>query len=214
MNKIQLFLLLIFLSFSNATIAQNVKPTFKQLTFVTYRPSGKGDKKFIRIEILMNINNDGMMHRMFNIYYDYFGDLSYTGMLGGDTTYRVPDSLVLKLNEILADNKNMVQQTEFRKLPNGVKFNGPYEFVSCTNKQGDIQNLIITDIYDKNIEFRNILRKLLRMRSQVNRRSEPIFRDPALEATILKYHNDCKNLPEIIPISPGNLEIADPGVKH
>ncbi len=212
MNKIRLLLFVICLFFAGAAIAQNVKPEFKKFLYVIYRPSGTGSNKFVRIETAMEINSDGIMHRKFNIYYDYSGNLSFTGVLGGDTTYRVPDSLILKLNKIFADSKNLKQQTEFKKLSNNAHFYGPYEFISCTNSQGDVYNLVTADMYNKNIEFRDVLRKLLRMRSRVNRNSGSIFRDPELEATILKYHNACKNLPESEDL--GSLQVADPGVNH
>jgi len=212
MNKIKLLLFIICLSFASVVIAQNVKPEFKKLLYVIYRPSGTGINKFVRVETTMEINSDGIMHRKFNIYYDYSGNLSFTGVLGGDTTYHVPDSLILKLNKIFADNKNLEQQTEFKKLSNSTHFYGPYEFISYTNSQGDVHNLVTADMYNKNIEFRDVLRKLLRMRSGVNRNFGPIFRDIELEATILKYHNGCKNLPKSEDM--GNIQVADPGVKH
>jgi hypothetical protein len=41
--------------------------------------------------------------------------------------------------------------------------------------------------------------------------NEPIIRDQQLEATILKCHSNCKNLPQLQFM---NFEIKDPLIKH
>ena len=84
--------------------AQQTKPEFKKFTLVSYRPSGKGDKKFIRIEDCIYIDGEGIMRKTYNIFEDYYGDLSFKGFMG-DTTYRLPDSLIVMMNKVFADSK-------------------------------------------------------------------------------------------------------------
>jgi hypothetical protein len=211
MCKTRLLFSFIFLSISYNVTAQDVKPEFKKFVYATYRASGIGNKKVIRPEVIMEVNSEGVMHRFFNFYFDNSANLSFNGGLAGDTTYQVPDSLISKLNEVFDNKPNLVQQTEFRKLHQKQNYYGPYIFISFTDNNGVTHNLILADLFDTNIEFRGILIKFLRDRSHMNRDHAPVVRDQPLEATILKCHNNCKNLPQL---KFENFEVADPGVKH
>ena len=212
MNLIKLLPIAIFFSVVSFSVqAQNVKPEFKKFVFVTYRASDIGNKKVLRPETIMEVNGEGTMHRFSNTYFDNSANLSFTGVLVADTTYQVPDSLISKLNKVSEDKTNLIQPTEFRKSHKKQDYHGPYMFISLSDNNGGIHNLIIADLFDINIEFRKILIKFLYERSKMNRGNEPIIRDQQLEATILKYHGNCKNLPQLQFI---NLEVADPLIKH
>lgn len=212
MNLIKLSLSLVFFSVVSFSVqAQNVKPAFKKFVFVTYRASDVGNKKVIRPEAIIKVGSDGIMHRISNTYFDNSANLSFTGILVADTTYQVPDSLMSKLNRVFEDKSNLVQPTEFRKLHKKQSYYGPYMFISFIDNDRSTHNLIIADLFDRNIEFRNILIKFLYEHSKMNRGNEPVMRDKQLEATILKYHDECKNLPQL---QFENLEIADPLIKH
>jgi hypothetical protein len=64
-----------------------------------------------------------------------------------------------KLSKIFEDKPNLVQPTEFRKSHKKQDYCGPYMFISFTDNNGGMDNLIIADLFDINIEFRNILIK-------------------------------------------------------
>jgi hypothetical protein len=213
MNLIRLsFIAVILCAFSISTQAQSVKPAFKKFVYVTYLASSIGNKKTIRPEVIMELNSEGFIHRFFNIYFDNSANLSfYKAILGGDTTYRVSDSLISKLNKIFEEKTNLIQPKEFRKSHKREDYHGPYMFISLTDNNGGIHNLIIADLFDINIEFRNILINFLYERSKMNRGNEPLVRDGELEVTILKYHSTCKNLPQLKFI---NLEVKDPLIRH
>jgi hypothetical protein len=211
MSNTKLLFSFVFLSISCTVAAQNVKPEFKKFVYVTYRASSIDNKKIIRPEAIMEVNSDGIMHRFFNIYFDNSANLSFRGMLGGDTTYQVADSLISKLNKIFKDKSNLVQPREFKKSNKSGDYYGPYMFIQFTDNNGSTYELIIADLFDRNIEFRTILIKFLRERSNMNRGNETIVRDQQLEATILKFHINCKSLPQL---QFRNLEIADPLIKH
>jgi|GEM_PF-1000758 len=213
MNLIKQSLLIAFIDLVSFSVqAQNVKPAFKKFVYVTYSASSISNKKTIRPEVIMELNSEGIMHRFFNIYFDNSANLSFYGaILGGDTTYRVSDSLISKLNKIFEKKTNLIQPTEFRKSHKKEDYHGPYMFISFTDNNGGIHNLIIADLFDINIEFRNILINFLYERSKMNRGNEPLVRDGELEVTILKYHSTCKNLPQLKFI---NLEVKDPLIKH
>ncbi len=212
MNLIRLPLVAAFFSIiSFSSQAQNVKPEFKKFVYVTYQASDIGNKKVIRPEAIMEMNDEGTMHRFSNTYFDNSANLSFTGILVADTTYQVSDSLMSKLNKVFEDKTNLIQPTEFRKSHKKQDYHGPYIFISFTDNNGGIHNLIIADFFDINIEFRKILIKFLYERAKTNRGNEPIIRDKQLEAMILKYHSNCKNLPQLQFI---NLEVADPLIKH
>src|ERR1700741_3651768 len=99
MNKIKLLFILIFLAFVAIANGQKVKPEFRKFIMVAYRPSGNGNKKFIRIEDYLEISNDGVFHCSTNHFEDYYGYLSFKGAMS-DTTYRMPDSLILMINKV------------------------------------------------------------------------------------------------------------------
>jgi hypothetical protein len=214
MNLIKLSLIAVFFNVvSFSAQAQNVKPKFKKFVYVTYRTSDTGNKKTIRPEVIMELNSEGILHRFFNIYFDNSANLSLNNaILGGDTIYRVSDSLISKLNKVFEYKPNLVQPTEFRNQHKKQEYYGPYMFISFTDSNGSNHNLVIADLFDVNVEFRKILVNFLHERSKMNRGNEPLVRDGELEETILKYHSNCKNLPQLKFIN--NLEVKDPLIKN
>jgi hypothetical protein len=196
MNLIRLFLIVAFFSvFSFSVQAQNVKPKYKKIILVTYRPSGTGSREFIRIESYAEINENGIVHDVYNVFEDYYGDLTFKGYMG-DTTYKIPDSLVTILNKVFNGSKKLKQHNINSKTDPIEHFAGPFEFLSYSTANAN-DNLVIVTQEFLDQELNGALDKLFRLPFASIHVQGKVYRNKSLEARILLYHKACKCAPVI-----------------
>lgn len=198
MNLIKISVLAAFLCvFSTSIQAQNVKPKFKKIILVTYRPSGTGDKEFIRIENYTEINAVGIVHNVYNAFDDYYGDLTFKGYMGDTTyTYKISDSLIIALNKVFNGSKKLKQHNiNSKKDPTG-HFAGPFQFLSYNTENAE-DNLVIISQGFLDQELRGVLDKLFRLHFASIHVQGKVYRNKTLEAKILLCHEACKCAPVI-----------------
>jgi len=205
MNLIKLSLILAFFCLVSFSVqAQNVKPKFKKLQFIVYYPDNRTDNKYVWITSLLEIDQQGLLHHLSNFYLDNFVK---------DTTYHAPDSLIVKVNDLLNNGKNLESHRIFNKMPRPLS--GPLVFINYTNENNKSDKIIFVDGFvDKDLEklVINLRHIALPQTKQVGK----VYRNKPLEALIFKYHLACKYIPKSNDEAPkvNKLEVADPSVKH
>jgi hypothetical protein len=214
MNLIKLSLITAFFSVVAFSVkAQNVKLKYKKIILVTYRSSGKGSREFIRIESYKEINANGVVHDVYNVFDNYYGDLTFKGYMG-DTTYKVPDSLVSILNSLFNGRKKLKEHSLNNKTSTIKHFAGPFEFLNYSTENHD-DNLVIVTQEFLDQELNDVLDKLFRLPFTGIHIQGKVYRNKALEAKILSYHKACKCAPVIEePPTVMELEAPVPSVKH
>ncbi|HTD41514.1 MAG TPA: hypothetical protein VK671_12885 [Mucilaginibacter sp.] len=186
----------LFCALSISAQAQNVKPKFKKFILVSYRPSGSGNKQFVRIENYREIDENGILYRSDNSFNDYYGDLTYDGRTT-DTTYRIPDSLIIALNKVFNGSKKLTEHMITNKLPPGANFAGPFEFIAYTANDNTSDNLVIVPSFIDD-EIRSLLEKIWRLPHSRIWKAGRVYRNKVIEAQVLKNHKASKYVPEIV----------------
>jgi len=214
MNLIKLSLIAAFFSVvSFSTQAQSVKPKFKKIVLVTYRTSGTGNKESVRIESYIEINENGTVHNVYNVFENNYGPLSLKGYMG-DTIYKVPDSLRVVLNNFFNGKKKLKQYSLNYKTDTIKHFAGPFEFLDYSTGTAEDKLVIVIQQY-LSPELNDVLDKLFRLPFTGIHIQGKVYRNKALEAKILLNHKACKCTP-VIEEPPMVMELDAPtsSVKH
>ncbi|MBS1530679.1 MAG: hypothetical protein JSU01_10250 [Bacteroidetes bacterium] len=204
MNKIKIFLVLITLLTSVlVTNAQLVKPKFKELKLMTYIIEGLGTGQNVVITHMLKIDKNGLAHSLDNFYLDGYIK---------DTTYQVPDTLMVKLNEIFNGGAPLERRRKIDRMPS--QYEGPPMFITYQAANGAVDNFGFIDNHIDN-ELHNAVWSMSKPWPKI-RQIGKTYHNKQLEALILKYHLACKFLPQKTHEPPRvrSLELADPGVKH
>jgi hypothetical protein len=183
MNKIKLLLLVVYPLFASFGIAQSVKPAFKKFVYVTYEPSPSG--KSIVIDYLLEVDEFGTVH-----YKSKYDD----GI--GDTTYKMPDSLITELNKIANGKRKLKSYMTINKLPDGEHFAGPLEFMSLTADNGISDNFIVVMPFMTQ-DFIEIMDKVSYLRFPRLIQKGKTMATKTLMAKIINYQNASKYIPKI-----------------
>jgi hypothetical protein len=185
MNLIKFSLITVLFSVIYFSVqAQNVKPKFKKFQFIVYNPDKATSNKSLWITDLQEVNQRGEVYHLSNFYLDNFM---------ADTIYNAPDSLILKLNDLLTEGKRLESHRTLNKMPR--KFSGPLIFINYTTENNKTDNIIFVDGYvDKELEklVINLRHKPLPKTKQMGK----VYRNKPLESLIFKYHLACKYIPK------------------
>jgi hypothetical protein len=132
MNLVKIFITSFFLVVCSIANAQKVKPQFKKLTDIIYEIDSTGNTKKIIIKDYFEIDSNGRAH-LKSVYYNGIAD----------TTYRLSDTSISRLNKIFNGSKSLKSYMMTNKLPAGDHFYGPLEFVSYTSINNTMDNIIV-----------------------------------------------------------------------
>jgi hypothetical protein len=203
MNKIKIFLVIAVAFITYTSGAQQVKPKFKELKLITYTIEGLGAGQYVVITHILEIDKNGLAHKLDNFYLDGYIK---------DTTYQIPDTLIVRLNKIFNGDLPLERHRITDRMPG--EYEGPPEFISYQAVNKITDNFGFIDSYiDK--ELNDVVWDMSKPWPQ-KRQIGKTYHNKELEAVILKYHLACKYLPQKTHEPPrvSSLEIADPGVKH
>jgi len=169
------FSLFMFLMLSKLAYAQQIQPLFKNLTFAIYDCYGPGDKGVVRIETLKEIGPNGVLH------YHYYH--------GADTTYKLPEALISRLNKIFNGEKQLENHRLTDKVPG--MYYGPLLFISYTTNKDTSDNFVVVDGYcDKALN--DVIGDLIRLPAPKLKGRGGAYQNELLESEIRKLHMACK----------------------
>ena len=132
MNLIKKLLLTTSLfAFAVTANAQNVKPKFKEITLVGYRPNDSTKKLAVTINIYYHINADGIIHIIMN----EMNGLNYTGFVR-DTTYKLADEVISTLNKIFNGERKLSSYMVEAKPTKGTSLRVPAIFMGYVAVNG------------------------------------------------------------------------------
>jgi hypothetical protein len=199
MNLFRLFVIAVCITaLSTATQAQQVKPIFKKLVYAVYRPTLSNNKKTVRIQDYLEIDSNGMFRNIYIIYKDDYGNhLSYEGRMW-DTIYRMPDSIIIKLNKVFNGSKKLADHMVTYKLKEGALWAGPFHFLTYTDDNNKMDNLVVVTPSFLDDELADLLNKFWHLPGARVKRNGNIYRNKPFEAEVSKYHYACKYAPQIV----------------
>jgi len=207
MNPIKLIIAVLFLFLCTIpAIAQNVKPEFKKFMYVVYRPNDSLRKLRFTIEYYIEINNNGTAHFVLNEY----NGLSYIGLMK-DSTYIVPDTVMIALNKIFNGRRRLDTHVTLDKHRNDSGFSGPLRYIAYSTKNNTVDHLILSGlVLDDDLLY--VLNKLHNWMPFVRTsQKRKVYHDKLIEEEIITYHKACHHIPKIS--SPPSLKILGNVVK-
>jgi len=113
-----------------------------------------------------------------------------------DTTYRVPDSLIIAFNQTLNGKKKLKQHLTTNKLSPGEHYAGPFEFITYTDDNGKTDSMVIVMGFLDD-ELQSIVDKIWHLPFGRIVKQGKVYRNKILEAQVLKSHKECKYAPVI-----------------
>ncbi|MBS1522054.1 MAG: hypothetical protein JST50_13715 [Bacteroidetes bacterium] len=188
MNLIKLsFVSALFFGLSISIHAQNVKPEFKKFLMVSYTPYDKGSEKLVRIENIREIDSAGILHAINNLYEKDRDTLSIKGRML-DTSYRVPDKVILSLNKVFAIGSFPSHPIKYKPLPKGIGFSGPFTFFSYIDGANKVHNFIYATRFDFDDNINNALGNMWYLTFGGAIQPNKVYSNTVLEAIIQKCH--------------------------
>jgi hypothetical protein len=202
----KLLFVISMLTFTSTANAQMVKPLFKELTLAVYIPNDSTNNLAVTINMYFHVNSEGTIHIIMNQMdpTNYVGKpTKYTGFTW-DTTYRLVDSTISKLNRIFNGHKSLSAYRIRPKLTTGTSLLRPGTFISYVTPSGATDKIVFgNDAFGR--DMNSTLSIIYFARGARIRQSTGVYHDRALEAEILKDHLACNCIPAVD---------APPTVKH
>lgn len=180
MHHPKILLIYLLLAFVAGANAQNVKPKFKSLTYVTYETEGA--KTFIKD--LTEIDGNGKAH---------FRSIWYNGI--ADTTYQLANEKIEQLNGIFDGTHPLKSFMERTKLEDGHHFGGSFDYVTYTGTNNKTESLTIVSPFMSNV-FNKALEGTVILPSKIKYKGK-VINNPALEDQILRSEKRASYLPKI-----------------
>ncbi|MBS1502850.1 MAG: hypothetical protein JST32_12360 [Bacteroidetes bacterium] len=145
----------------------------------------------------------GLAHNLDNFYLDGYIK---------DTTYQVPDTLMVRLNKMFNGNASLERRRRTDRIPG--QYSGPPMFISYQAANGAIDNFGFIDNYIDS-ELHDAVWSMSKPWPNTKQIGKT-YHNKQLEELILKYHLACKYLPQKTDEPPRvrSLIIASPSVKH
>ena len=170
-------------------ISKPIKPLFKKIVYVYYTPVKESNKISILIGTYMEIDENGR----FRVATNYTDGRHYLGS-GRDTSYLIPDSIVLKLNDYFS-SRNRLDAYPKTQSPMDLKhYSDELSFLSYTDDLNISHQIILLDGAFRE-ELQNVLEKILILpRSNILHKNR-FFKNATLEKSIL----DCQLAANYIP---------------
>lgn len=205
MNLIKKLLLTTSLfAFAVTANAQNVKPKFKEITLVGYRPNDSTKNLAVTINIYYHINADGIIHIIMN----EMNGLNYTGFVR-DTTYKLADEVISALNKIFNGERKLSSYMVEAKPTKGTSLRVPAIFTSYVAVNGAADQMVLSQDFFC-CDMNTALNRIIFARQAWVERNIGVYHDNALEARILKEHLSCKCIPAVeAPPTVKHLEIKN-----
>jgi len=195
MTNLKLLNFLICIVFVTGVNAQSVKPKFKNLIYVSYRPAELDNKKTVRMEMCMMFDENGHLHYI-NNYFEgsAYENLSFNGSMK-DTTYKISDNVIADLNNIFNGTRKLREHMITDKSSGD--FAGPLGFLSYTAENNERDDFIVVRGYlDKQLS--DILEEIFHLPHAKIIQQGKVYRNPTIEAMILKAQRSVKYIPKII----------------
>ncbi|MDT3403152.1 hypothetical protein [Mucilaginibacter terrae] len=175
------YLSVLFVLLSFFASAQ-VKPAFKELTYVTYETDEL--KKHATIKDLLVIDANGQVK---------YKSVYYNGI--ADTIYKLTEAQVTKLNSIFNGQKPLKEYVIKTKMPGTMRFAGPFDYIIYESKDGKKDELTIVAPFMAD-EFNKALDYLAKGPAKADKRVKKI-KNEILENQILKCEKATANLPKV-----------------
>jgi hypothetical protein len=141
MNLIKISVLAAFLCvFSTSIQAQSAKPKFKHFTYVDYYLDNSGKNQAFNIIKYLEINEAGLVHLKLK---------NNLGIL--DTMYRLPDTSIIRMNNIFDGNKQLKSLMIRDRYPEGTHYAGSLHFLKYTDYKNISHNFtMVPPFMDQN----------------------------------------------------------------
>jgi|GEM_PF-3741248 len=212
MNLIKkLFLITSIFAFFVTANAQNIKPQFKELTVAIYIPNDSAKRLAVTINIFYHIDADGLIQIIMNKMdpLNYHGKpTKYTGLVR-DTTYKLADDVISKLNAVFNGERKLSSYMVKPKPTKGTSLLVPATFISYVALNGATDKMVFADdFFDSDMNM--VLNKIIFARKARSEKNIGVYHNKALEAEILKDHLACKCIPAVeAPPTVKNLVIKN-----
>jgi hypothetical protein len=195
MTNLKLFNFLICIVFVTVANAQSLKPRFKKLMYVSYRPAELDNKKTVRMEMCMMFDENGYLHYTSNYFEgSYYKNLSFKGSMK-DTTYKISDNIIADLNNIFNGTRKLREHMITDKSSGD--FAGPLGFLSYTVDNNERDDFIVVRGYlDKQLS--GILEEIFHLPHAKLIQQGKVYNNPTIEAMILKAQKSATYIPKIV----------------
>jgi hypothetical protein len=180
MYKPKLLLICLLLAYAIGINAQDVKPKFKSLTYVTYETEGTK----VIIKDLTEIDGNGKAH---------FRSIWYNGI--ADTTYQLAKDKIEQLNGIFDGTHPLKSFMEKTKLEAGHHFGGSFDYVTYTGTNNTTKSLTIVSPFMSKV-FNDALQGIIILPSKTKYKGK-VISNPALADQIFRSEKRATYLPKI-----------------
>jgi len=204
MNLIRSFLLAIFLLASVVRLhAQNVKPKFKNITFIGYYASAMTNTGPRIMDYSIIFSNDSVHYTANNF---AMKNHEY-GM--SDTAYRIPDTLTRDLNKISDGKKLLKSHMITNKLKNGDStYSDHIYFITYdAGKTSPDSFIAVQPFLDKQLS--GLIDKITSLPRGKIIMKRKIYHDRALENQVLECQKTCNYIPKPTPPTLKELKVAN-----
>jgi hypothetical protein len=189
MNKrgycVQFIFIISFSCTLTTTIAQSVKPAFRQFIFTTYRPDSTGNN--VNIEDYFRIDSKGMLN--------YISNISLVGVR--DSTYKAPNKLIIMINQIVNSKKKLKSHVISTEPPTNVIFSGPPYFITFTDDENVTEHLVYAWAeLDK--QFNDLLNEFWHLPFVRISHTAKKYHNKQVEYQIIQDQKSCQCIPKIV----------------
>jgi hypothetical protein len=161
--------------------AQQTKPQFKYLTYITYETTAS---KEVIINDIVIVDATGKAH---------YKSVWYNGI--ADTTYQLSVIKIQQLNRVFNGSKPLRDYMDRTELPKGSHFGGSYSYASYIDNHGKTENFTVVSPF-MSADFNDALSALIIMPSKIAYPGKTI-NNAVLSKQILLSEKRSKYLPKI-----------------
>ncbi|HEY9002527.1 MAG TPA: hypothetical protein VIM89_14315 [Mucilaginibacter sp.] len=198
MNLVKLSLLAaFFIAVSFSAQAQNVKQKFKHFTYVDYYLDNSDKNQKFNIIQYIDINETGFVHLKLK---------NNVGIL--DTVYRLPDTLMIRMNNVFDGNKQLKSLMIKDKYPEGTYYGGSLHFLKYTDYRNISRNFtMVPPFMDQ--DFNDLLEDIIFRPSDKAYKTESL-QNKIIESEIAKSLNASKYALDAVGQTPVFIKINSP----
>lgn len=204
MNLIKSVAVALFLfAFAISTQAQNIKPKFKNITFIGYYASAMTNTGPRIMDYSIIFNNDSIHYTANNF---AMKNHEY-GM--SDTAYHIPDTLMRDINKIFDGKKLLKSHMITNKLKNGDStYSDHIYFITYdAGKTSPDSFIVVQPFLDKQLS--GLIDKITSLPRGKIIMKRKIYNDRALENQVLECQKTCNYIPKPTPPTLKELKVAN-----
>jgi len=190
MNRPQLFFACILMFVLGKASAQSAKPSFKELTYISYHTDVIKGVTHIAIEDYLHINSTGTVRYIMNVY----DGNAYLGK-ESDTTYKLNDTTVYTLNKVFNGKTSLKSHLATTTLGHA-HYAGSYECIIYTDLAGKTDHLLfIASLLDP--QLYRVVNDVIDHMPFAYSRSKAPYRNLQVESKLAEWYKTCNYMPKI-----------------